>query len=128
MLELTVFVSGASIMAIEIVASRILAPAFGNSIVVWSSLIGVILAALSYGYLKGGVLADRNASTGQLSLIIALGALVTASIAAGKNVCLMETSRIPDIRAAVIIAELVLFAPVSFVLAMVTPYVACASN
>jgi predicted membrane-bound spermidine synthase len=89
MLELTVFVSGASIMAIEIVASRILAPAFGNSIVVWSSLIGVILAALSYGYLKGGVLADRNASTGQLSLIIALGALVTASIAAGKNVCLM---------------------------------------
>ena len=123
MLELTVFVSGASIMAIEIVASRILAPAFGNSIVVWSSLIGVILAALSYGYLKGGVLADRNASTGQLSLIIALGALVTASIAAGKNVCLMETSRIPDIRAAVIIAELVLFAPVSFVLAMVTPYV-----
>jgi spermidine synthase len=123
MLELTAFAAGASIMAIEIVASRILAPAFGNSIVVWSSLIGVILAALSYGYLKGGVLADRNASTGQLSLIIASAALLTAFVAVGKNICLMEASRIPDIRAAVIMAELVLFAPVSFVLAMVTPYV-----
>ena len=61
MLELVAFVAGASIMAIEIVASRILAPVLGNSIVVWSSLIGVILAALSYGYLKGGVLAESVA-------------------------------------------------------------------
>src|SRR5260370_5434856 len=67
--------------------------------------------------------ADRNASTGRLSLIIAAAALLTASVAAGKNFCLTETSRIPDIRAAVIIAELVLFGAVSFVLAMVTPYV-----
>jgi spermidine synthase len=123
MLELTAFIAGASIMAIEIVASRILAPVLGNSIVVWSSLIGVILAALSYGYLKGGVLADRSASAGDLSLIIALAALLTAFIAVGKNGCLMALSRIPDIRAAAIMAELVLFAPVSFVLAMVSPYV-----
>jgi len=123
MLELTTFIAGASIMAIEIVASRILAPVLGNSIVVWSSLIGVILAALSYGYLKGGVLADRNASAGQLSLIIVSAALLTAFVALGKNVCLMAASRIPDIRAAAIMSELVLFAPVSFVLAMVSPYV-----
>lgn len=123
MLELVAFVAGASIMAIEIVASRILAPVLGNSIVVWSSLIGVILSALSYGYLKGGVLADRNASAGQLSLIMVSAALLTALIAVGKNACLMGVSRIPDIRGAAIIAELVLFAPVSFVLAMVSPYV-----
>ena len=123
MLELVAFVAGASIMAIEIVASRILAPVLGNSIVVWSSLIGVILAALSYGYLKGGVLADRNASASQLSLIIVSAALLTAFVAAGKNICLTRISRIPDIRGAAIIAELVLFAPVSFVLAMVSPYV-----
>lgn len=123
MLELVAFVAGASIMAIEIVASRILAPVLGNSIVVWSSLIGVILAALSYGYLKGGVLADKNASAGQLSLIIAVAALLTAMVAVGKNICLLGVSRIPDIRGAAIIAELVLFAPVSFALAMVSPYV-----
>jgi spermidine synthase len=110
-------------MAIEIVASRILAPFLGSSIVVWSSLIGVILAAMSYGYLKGGVLADRNPSVSQLSLIIASAALLTVLIAVGKNSCLTMASRIPDIRAAAIVAELVLFAPVSFVLAMASPYV-----
>jgi predicted membrane-bound spermidine synthase len=123
LLELTAFVAGASIMAIEIVASRILAPFLGSSIVVWSSLIGVILGALSYGYLKGGVLADRNPSVSQLSLIIASAALLTVLIAVGKNTCLTMASRIPDIRAAAIVAELVLFAPVSFVLAMASPYV-----
>jgi spermidine synthase len=123
MLELTAFVAGASIMAIEIVASRILAPVLGSSIVVWSSLIGVILAALSYGYMKGGVLADKDASAGQLSLIIASAALLTAFVAVAKNVFLMAASRIPDIRVAAIVAELLLFAPVSFVLAMVSPYV-----
>src|SRR5579872_6920787 len=110
-------------MAIEIVASRILAPFLGNSIVVWSSLIGVILAALSYGYLKGGILADRNPSIAQLSLIIVIAALLTALVAVGKNACLTMVSRIPDIRSAAIVAELLLFAPVSFVLAMASPYV-----
>jgi len=122
-LELTAFVAGASIMAIEIVASRILAPFLGSSIVVWSSLIGVILAALSYGYLKGGILADRNPSVSQLSLIIAAAALLTVLIAVGKNACLTMASRIPDIRVAAIVAEVILFAPVSFVLAMASPYV-----
>lgn len=122
-LELTAFVAGASIMAIEIVASRILAPFLGNSIVVWSSLIGVILAALSYGYLKGGALADRDPSLSQLSAIMVSSALLTTFIAVGKNVCLAMASRIPDIRVAAIVAELLLFAPVSFTLAMASPYV-----
>lgn len=123
MLEITAFIAGASIMAIEIVASRILAPFLGNSIVVWSSLIGVILAALSYGYYKGGVLADKNASFGKLSLIIAGAALLTSLIALVKNPCLTAAARIPDIRLSAIVAEIILFAPVSFVLAMVSPYV-----
>jgi spermidine synthase len=122
-LELTAFVVGASIMAIEIVGSRILAPFLGNSIVVWSSLIGVILAALSYGYLRGGALADRNPSVAQLSRIIVSAALFTGLVAVSKNAFLTIAIRIPDIRAAAIFAELLLFAPVSFVLAMASPYV-----
>lgn len=110
-------------MAIEIVASRILAPFLGNSVVVWSSLIGVILMALSYGYLQGGVLADRNPSLANLSGIVAVAALLTALIAVGKNACLTGVSHIADIRVSAILAEVVLFGPVSFVLAMVSPYV-----
>jgi predicted membrane-bound spermidine synthase len=122
-LEAIAFLSGASIMAIEIVASRIMSPYFGNSIVVWTSLIGVILAALSLGYWKGGRVADKTPSFKTLSAILAGGAALTALIAVIKNPCLNAAIHIADIRLATIAAEVVLFAPVSFVLAMVAPYV-----
>ena len=45
-----VFITGAAVLIVEITATRILAPYFGNSIYTISSVIGVILAALSFGY------------------------------------------------------------------------------
>ena len=48
-LDLVVFACGALVMVYEIVGSRILAPVIGTSTYVWTSLIGVILAALSLG-------------------------------------------------------------------------------
>ena len=47
LLNVVVFVSGAVLMALEIVGSRVLAPYFGSSIFVWGSLISVVMAALS---------------------------------------------------------------------------------
>ena len=49
-LEVLVFVSGALVMVLELTGSRIIAPYVGSSIFVWSSLIGIILAALSLCY------------------------------------------------------------------------------
>ena len=54
------FVTGASVMIIEIAANRVLAPWFGNSLYTWTSLIGVILLSLSIGYYFGGWLADKS--------------------------------------------------------------------
>ena len=54
-----VFVSGGVLLGLEIAASRVLAPFFGNSLFVWGALIGVVLAGLSLGYWIGGALADR---------------------------------------------------------------------
>ncbi|MFQ5917198.1 MAG: fused MFS/spermidine synthase, partial [Candidatus Binatia bacterium] len=59
LLIIIVFISGAVLMALEIVGSRVLAPYFGNSIFVWGSLISVVLAALSLGYYWGGWLSAR---------------------------------------------------------------------
>lgn len=59
MLLLIVFGSGAVLMALEIVGSRVVAPQFGSSIFVWGSLISVFLGGLSVGYYVGGRLADR---------------------------------------------------------------------
>ena len=49
-IKLVAFFSGAVLMGLEIVGSRVLAPFFGNSIFVWASLISVFLTALTLGY------------------------------------------------------------------------------
>src|SRR6476646_2174025 len=59
-LLMTALATGAVVMALEILGSRLLAPVFGNSLFVWGALIGVILAAMSGGYAFGGWVSDRH--------------------------------------------------------------------
>ncbi len=77
LLYFIVFISGAVLMALEIIGRRILAPFFGNSIFVWGSLISVMLAALSLGYYWGGWLSTRSPSfEGLLILLLIPGVLI----------------------------------------------------
>ena len=57
---LAVTASGASVLAIEILGTRILGPFYGVSLFLWSALITVTLAALSLGYAIGGRWADNG--------------------------------------------------------------------
>jgi predicted membrane-bound spermidine synthase len=77
MLRAIVFVCGAALMALELVAARVLAPALGNSIFVWGSVISMVMLALSLGYWVGGQLADRVSAARALSPLIAGAGLLT---------------------------------------------------
>jgi len=54
------FICGMAVMAVELSAARLLAPYFGNSLYVWTNVIGLIMVALAAGYYFGGRLADKN--------------------------------------------------------------------
>ena len=74
------FFSGMSILAVEITASRLLAPFFGTSTTIWAVVIGLTLLYLSIGYWIGGQLADRSPRESTLTHIIALAAFLTGLV------------------------------------------------
>jgi spermidine synthase len=54
-----IFVSGAAILALELLASRIMTPYFGVSLYIWTGILSITLVALALGYWLGGRLAKR---------------------------------------------------------------------
>lgn len=59
-LYLTEFFAGMSVMAVELGASRLLAPYFSSSQIVWTIIIGTIMIAMALGNIYGGKSADRS--------------------------------------------------------------------
>ncbi len=86
-LYITEFFSGMSIMAIELGASRLLAPYFSSSQIVWTIIIGTIMIAMALGNLWGGRMADKNPDPDRLYGRLLVVAVWTAAIPfAGKYI------------------------------------------
>jgi len=79
-LYVIVFVSGAVVLSLEILASRVLQPKFGSSVYVWGSLIAVFMGGLATGYYVGGQLSDRQASFARFGLLLFISAVLVAFI------------------------------------------------
>jgi len=111
------------LLALEIVASRIIAPVFGNSIYVWGSLIGVILASLSAGYALGGRLADHwPSSVGFACVVFLAGGLVLLIPREASTILERISSADFGPRAGPLVAALILFFLPGAVMAMISPY------
>jgi spermidine synthase len=60
LLLIAVFVGGMTSLGVELTAARLLDPFFGNSLIIWAVLIGMVLLYLTVGYYVGGKWADRK--------------------------------------------------------------------
>ncbi|OGM31888.1 hypothetical protein A2962_01250 [Candidatus Woesebacteria bacterium RIFCSPLOWO2_01_FULL_39_61] len=117
-----VFITGACVLVIEIVATRILAPFFGNTIYSVSSIIGVVLAALSFGYYFGGHYADKFPFAKNFYKIIWLGGLATLFLELLTSLVLPKVAYfLPPIYGP-LIASIFLFLLPSFLLGMLSPF------
>lgn len=92
-LYLTEFFSGMSVMAAELGASRLLAPYFSSSQIVWTIIIGTIMIAMALGNLYGGRSADKSPDPDKLYSRILVAAVWIAAIPFfGKLVILLVSA------------------------------------
>ncbi|MFH1890534.1 MAG: fused MFS/spermidine synthase [Candidatus Kuenenbacteria bacterium] len=123
LLEIIVFICGGVVMVFEIVGSRVLGPYIGTSIFVWTSIIGVILGSLSIGYWLGGKIADKKPTYSNLSLIIFLAAIFITITILIKKPFLFEIQKAAiNFQLKSILSSLILFAPASILLGIISPY------
>ncbi|MEA3249667.1 MAG: fused MFS/spermidine synthase [Patescibacteria group bacterium] len=131
MLAVTAFTVGASVMAIEITASRVLAPHFGASLFVWTALIVTVLLSMSLGYWFGGKLTSRFADARVLglflcgaSVLLMLGMWATGRISVSVPKLLTDFGGATAVLFAgsLLVSFLVFSLPV-FLLAMAGPFI-----
>ena len=79
-LYLTEFFSGTAVMAVELGASRLMAPYFSSSQIVWTIIIGTIMIAMALGNIYGGRSADRNPDPDRLYRRLLIASVWIAAI------------------------------------------------
>lgn len=129
-LNLLVLTAGFTTLGIELSGARLLDPWFGNSILVWACLIGLVLACLSLGYWLGGRVADRRPQAALLYTIALVAALLVALIpVAGRpalQAAALSTLNLEHFSAGLLlgagVAIFLLFSAPTVLLGMVSPF------
>ena len=123
-LEITVFLSGALTMMLELIAARVLSPYVGSSNLIWTTIIGIMLTSMSIGYWFGGKMADKNKENDirMLSVFLLISAIATSFIPILEVEFIDTLSQLSSnlIFVAIICATITFGIP-SFLLATVSP-------
>jgi len=124
-LETVSFVTGFSLLTYELAAARVLAPSIGSSTYVWTGVIGVIIAALSLGFIIGGRIADRrDRLTDLVWLLLLASGMAVLTLLGYQGLLESIVDGVEDSRLQAVTAALLLFAPCSFFIGMTSPYLA----
>lgn len=129
-LYITSFLSGMTVMAVELSCSRLLAPYFSSSQIVWSVIIGLIMICMSVGNILGGRSADKHGSLNRLYYYIWIASVWIAIIpfiakyliglVAGVLIFFFPSSNL--VVAGSAISCLIIFSLPMTLLGMVSPY------
>ena len=122
--EIILFVINAIYMILELVASRVLSPYWGNSNAVWTSVIGIILLSSSVGNYIGGILADKKNISIKLKEMLILSFLTIAIIPFVQTPIINTVDFIiNDIRVGAVISTILLFFIPSLLIGIISPMI-----
>lgn len=116
------FIEGSAVMATELLGAKMLAPFFGSSLYVWSSVMAITLGGLAAGYFAGGIFSTRNHPEKTLYKIMIGAAVFTVLLPFTSSISLQLFGYFSLLPAVTINAILILFPPV-FLMGMVSPLI-----
>ncbi len=114
------FIEGACVMAAELLGAKMLAPFFGSSLYVWSTVLAVTLGGLASGYFAGGSLSNKDNSSKLLFYIVLLAAAFLALMPFSAKFLLHYLTAV-SLLPALLIASIVFLLPPVFLMGMVSP-------
>ncbi len=111
-------------MILELIASRLLSPYFGNSTIVWTSVIGIILLSSSIGNYIGGIIADKQKLQNTIKLTLLLSGIFVFIIPLVQSYLLNFLSlTIDNIKIGAILSTIFLFFVPSMLIGFISPII-----
>ena len=122
--KIIIFVVEAICMILELVAQRVLSPYFGNSYIVWTCVIGIILLSSSIGNYIGGKMADKEDANVKLKTILYSAAVFILIIPISQKYILTNISNLfTDIKVGAIVGTVIFFFIPSLLLGLLNPII-----
>ena len=118
---IVVFVTGATVMMLEILGTRVLGPHYGLSLYVWSALISVTLGFLAIGYYLGGRWVDKKPSITILNWILFMAGVIVL-VLPFVSVSVVKACHILGLRLGSLLSSVILFGPTMALLGTVIPF------
>jgi predicted membrane-bound spermidine synthase len=116
------FIEGAALMAVELMAAKLVAPFYGSSLYVWTAVLGITVLGLTLGYYFGGFLSQKFPFEKILFAILSISALLVLALPWTSKATISLTSGM-NLVPGIIVASLLFIVPPVFCFGTVGPMV-----
>ena len=117
------FLEGGALMAVELIGAKLLAPFYGNSIYVWSAVLGTTLGGLALGYFLGGEWASKPGRLNKLKIGLLISMVLCALLPWYSQAILNLTIGMDSLQMGVLISSFVILTPPLLLFGTVSPLV-----
>jgi len=116
------FLEGSALMATEIIGAKVMAPFYGSSLIVWTSIFTCTLSGLALGYFFGAKLSTQENLHKRLLIILLFSTIYLAIMPLVSNF-MMEATLSLSLEIGSLLSVLVFLFPLLFAFGIVSPLI-----